>query len=216
VEPVHLEPLAMYSKNHDTPEQIPNGSVITLPNDPANQFRALKLLENAGLLTLKPEAAVGTRLAEAVAVQERLRPLVRTDRPLPPVRTAAGLDVAYFPGSDRLEAAAERLRATGSTVTTLPFDARSPETHGEVVDKAFADGDIDVTLVAFGVQGDNEQGWTDVEAAREQGVDAKRGIAIDAMNIDGSVRSARARLWPQTEWLKASLILSSLCTEKQR
>ncbi|GAA4864381.1 MULTISPECIES: decaprenylphospho-beta-D-erythro-pentofuranosid-2-ulose 2-reductase [Saccharopolyspora] len=70
-------------------------------------------------------------------------------------------------GSDRLEAAAERLRATGSTVTTLPFDARSPETHGEVVDKAFADGDIDVTLVAFGVQGDNEQGWTDVEAARE-------------------------------------------------
>ncbi|WP_433871338.1 MetQ/NlpA family ABC transporter substrate-binding protein [Saccharopolyspora sp. CA-218241] len=71
VEPVHLEPLAMYSKDHDTPEQIPNGSVITLPNDPANQFRALKLLENAGLITLKPEAAVGTRLAEAVADNPR-------------------------------------------------------------------------------------------------------------------------------------------------
>ncbi|WP_433871741.1 endonuclease V [Saccharopolyspora sp. CA-218241] len=46
-----------------------------------------------------------TTAAEAVAVQERLRPLVRADRPLPPVRTAAGLDVAYLPGSDRLVAA---------------------------------------------------------------------------------------------------------------
>jgi decaprenylphospho-beta-D-erythro-pentofuranosid-2-ulose 2-reductase len=69
--------------------------------------------------------------------------------------------------SDRLDAAAERLRQTGSTVTTIPFDARKPETHDEVVDKAFAEGDIDITLVAFGIQGDNEKGWTDVEAAHE-------------------------------------------------
>lgn len=65
-----------------------------------------------------------------------------------------------------MAAAVERLRQTGSTVTTLTFDARKPDTHAEVVDKAFAEGDIDVTLVAFGIQGDNEQGWTDVEAAR--------------------------------------------------
>jgi decaprenylphospho-beta-D-erythro-pentofuranosid-2-ulose 2-reductase len=69
--------------------------------------------------------------------------------------------------SDRLDAAAERLRQTGSTVTTIPFDAREPEEHDEVIDKAFAEGDIDITLVAFGIQGDNEKGWTDVETARE-------------------------------------------------
>ncbi|QUG99558.1 decaprenylphospho-beta-D-erythro-pentofuranosid-2-ulose 2-reductase [Saccharopolyspora erythraea] len=68
--------------------------------------------------------------------------------------------------ADLVEAAAERLRKTGSTVTTLPFEATDPQTHGEVVEKAFADGDIDVTLVAFGVQGDNEKGWTDPAAAR--------------------------------------------------
>lgn len=68
--------------------------------------------------------------------------------------------------SEDVEAAAERLRGLGSTVTTIPFEARKPETHGEVIDKAFADGDVDVTLVAFGVQGDNEKGWTDPEAAR--------------------------------------------------
>jgi decaprenylphospho-beta-D-erythro-pentofuranosid-2-ulose 2-reductase len=67
----------------------------------------------------------------------------------------------------RLDAAAEQLRGTGGTVSVLPFDARRPETHAEVVEKAFADGDIDVALVAFGVLGDQEAAWTDVAAARE-------------------------------------------------
>jgi mannose-1-phosphate guanylyltransferase/mannose-6-phosphate isomerase len=49
-----------------------------------------------------------------------------------------------------------------------------------------------------------------------RGVDPKRGIAIDAMNIDGTVRSPRSRLWPQTEWLKASLILATLSDDGRR
>ena len=57
--------------------------------------------------------------------------------------------------------------------------------------------------------------WRLYEAGLK-GVDPKRGIAIDAMNIDGSVRSPRARLWPQTEWLKASLILASLSDDGRR
>jgi decaprenylphospho-beta-D-erythro-pentofuranosid-2-ulose 2-reductase len=36
-----------------------------------------------------------------------------------------------------------------------------------VIEKAFADGDIDVTLVAFGILGDQDAAWTDVAAARE-------------------------------------------------
>jgi len=74
--------------------------------------------------------------------------------------------LAGRPGS-RLDAAADRLRATGSTVSVLPFDARAPETHPEVVEKAFADGDVDVTVVAFGILGDQEAAWTDVAVARE-------------------------------------------------
>ena len=68
--------------------------------------------------------------------------------------------------SEQQEAAAERLRKTGSTVKTLTFEAQDPETHSEVIDKAFADGDVDVTLVAFGMQADNEKGWTDAGVAR--------------------------------------------------
>ncbi|MDP1874111.1 AGE family epimerase/isomerase [Phenylobacterium sp.] len=44
-------------------------------------------------------------------------------------------------------------------------------------------------------------------AAGLRGVDPARGVAINALNDDFTVRDAAARLWPQTEWLKAALIL---------
>ncbi len=53
-------------------------------------------------------------------------------------------------------------------------------------------------------------------AAGRAGVAERPTIAIDAMNDDGTVRSRRARLWPQTEWLKASLILAETATDGER
>jgi decaprenylphospho-beta-D-erythro-pentofuranosid-2-ulose 2-reductase len=63
--------------------------------------------------------------------------------------------------SEQLEAAQKRLEGRRCAVQTVPFDALEFDTHDEVVHKAFAGGDIDVAIVAFGVLGDNEQAWTD-------------------------------------------------------
>lgn len=41
-----------------------------------------------------------------------------------------------------------------------------------------------------------------------RGVDAARGVAVDALDDSLTVTSARARLWPQTERLKAALLLA--------
>lgn len=41
-----------------------------------------------------------------------------------------------------------------------------------------------------------------------RGVDHQRGVAMDALDDDLSIRSDQARLWPQTERLKAALILA--------
>ena len=49
-----------------------------------------------------------------------------------------------------------------------------------------------------------------------KGVDAKYGVVIDAMDMGGAVRSARARLWSQAEWLKAALILAMLVDDPRR
>ncbi|WP_395651852.1 AGE family epimerase/isomerase [Brevundimonas sp.] len=48
------------------------------------------------------------------------------------------------------------------------------------------------------------------------GVSERMAVAVDAMNDDGTIRSHRARLWPQTEWLKAALILAELSHDGAR
>ncbi|MGN6065105.1 AGE family epimerase/isomerase [Brevundimonas diminuta] len=48
-----------------------------------------------------------------------------------------------------------------------------------------------------------------------EGVDARGQVAVDALDEEGSVRIRRARLWPQTEWLKASLLLADLCPSEE-
>jgi len=67
------------------------------------------------------------------------------------------------------------------------------------------------------------QSWA-LEAARrlfaagEHGLDRARGVAIDELDDALRPRSPRARLWPQTEWLKAALIMAEEAegTERER
>jgi decaprenylphospho-beta-D-erythro-pentofuranosid-2-ulose 2-reductase len=69
--------------------------------------------------------------------------------------------------SPRLDAAAAGLTGEGASVETVPFDALAPDTHVDAVAKAFAGGDVDVAVVAFGLLGDAEALWQDVDAAVE-------------------------------------------------
>ncbi|MFG2135559.1 decaprenylphospho-beta-D-erythro-pentofuranosid-2-ulose 2-reductase [Streptomyces sp. NPDC048650] len=56
--------------------------------------------------------------------------------------------------SAALEEAARRLRTRGAEVRTDAFDALETDRHEEILDKIFAEGDIDTVLLAFGVLGD--------------------------------------------------------------
>lgn len=53
-----------------------------------------------------------------------------------------------------------------------------------------------------------EQAAQRLYASGLRGLDPVRGVITDELNDDLTSRSARARLWPQTEWLKAALILA--------
>ena len=48
------------------------------------------------------------------------------------------------------------------------------------------------------------------------GFDPAKEVIIDNRNMNDSVRSERARLWPQTEWLKASLIFAATSDDGRR
>jgi decaprenylphospho-beta-D-erythro-pentofuranosid-2-ulose 2-reductase len=69
--------------------------------------------------------------------------------------------------SPRLDAAVAELREAGATVSTVDFEATDFDAHPATLDKAFADGDIDVAVVAFGLLGDAEQAWQDHSRAVE-------------------------------------------------
>jgi len=67
--------------------------------------------------------------------------------------------------SARRDAAREVLRGNGCTVDVVDFDARDTASHSATISECFAGGDVDVSLVAFGLLGDQEQAWTDVDTA---------------------------------------------------
>lgn len=50
-------PMGIYSEQYTDVAEIPEGGEITIPNDPTNQGRALLLLQDAGLVTLRDDAS---------------------------------------------------------------------------------------------------------------------------------------------------------------
>jgi decaprenylphospho-beta-D-erythro-pentofuranosid-2-ulose 2-reductase len=70
--------------------------------------------------------------------------------------------------SERRGAAAEGLARLGIEVDEVDFDATDRTSYERAVGAAFdAGGDIDVVLLAFGLLGDQERAWQDVDAALE-------------------------------------------------
>ena len=55
---VHIEPLGVYSKKIKKLADLKKGNSISVPNDPTNEARALRLLEANGVITIKPGALV--------------------------------------------------------------------------------------------------------------------------------------------------------------
>ncbi|MFF4083412.1 SDR family NAD(P)-dependent oxidoreductase [Streptomyces sp. NPDC001777] len=59
--------------------------------------------------------------------------------------------------SPALDAAADELRARGADVRTVDFDALDSGSHEAVLGEVFAEGDVDMVLLAFGIAGDQER-----------------------------------------------------------
>lgn len=51
----YIEPMGIYSKKYKKIEEVKEGAVVALADNPANTTRALRLLESAGLIKLKPD-----------------------------------------------------------------------------------------------------------------------------------------------------------------
>ena len=99
------------------------------------------------VLLLGGTSDIGLAVLERLAVGTRVRAVLAA-RPSP-----------------RRDAAVTRLRGAGHDVRAVDFDAEDVASHARTLDEAFAGGDVDVAVVAFGVLGDQERAWQDHPAA---------------------------------------------------
>ncbi|WP_234535449.1 decaprenylphospho-beta-D-erythro-pentofuranosid-2-ulose 2-reductase [Streptomyces shenzhenensis] len=109
--------------------------------------------------------------------------------------------------SPALDQAAAQLRALGPDVHTVPFDALDPESHETALGKVFADGDVDLVLLAFGILGD--------QATDER--EPVSAVRVAQTNYTGAVSaglvSARAL---QAQGHGSLVVLSSVAGERAR
>ncbi len=63
---IHVEPFALYSNKVKSLKDFKKKAVIAIPNDPTNEARALLLLEEAGLIALKPNAGINATPIDVV------------------------------------------------------------------------------------------------------------------------------------------------------
>ncbi|MCV7102694.1 decaprenylphospho-beta-D-erythro-pentofuranosid-2-ulose 2-reductase [Mycobacterium palustre] len=67
------------------------------------------------------------------------------------------------PGRD--DAVAQMKAAGARSVELIDFEALDTDSHPKTIDQAFAGGDVDVAIVAFGILGDAEELWQDQRKA---------------------------------------------------
>ncbi|MFI9613020.1 decaprenylphospho-beta-D-erythro-pentofuranosid-2-ulose 2-reductase [Streptomyces sp. NPDC052023] len=109
--------------------------------------------------------------------------------------------------SPALEKAADGLRAQGAQVHTVDFDALDPESHETVLGKVFAEGDVDMVLLAFGILGNQAHDEREPVSA----------VRVAQTNYTGAVSaglvSARAL---QSQGHGSLVVLSSVAAERPR
>ncbi|WP_336205104.1 MetQ/NlpA family ABC transporter substrate-binding protein [Nonomuraea sp. LPB2021202275-12-8] len=102
VTPVHLEPLGLYSKKSTELAALPAGATVAVPNDATNLGRALKLLADNGVVTLKEGAGTAATERDVTGNPKKLafKPLEAAQLP----RSLDDVDAAVINGNYALEA----------------------------------------------------------------------------------------------------------------
>ena len=59
-------PIGLYTKKFKSVAELPDGAVIGVPNDPSNEGRALRVLQNEGIIKLKDGTGILATIADIV------------------------------------------------------------------------------------------------------------------------------------------------------
>ncbi|GJF27530.1 lipoprotein [Kitasatospora sp. NE20-6] len=101
VESVHLEPLGVYSKKVKSVAELQDGAEVGVPNDATNEGRALKLLADNGVITLKSGAGTTATVQDIASNPKNLKFKELEAAQLP--RSLGDLDAAVVNGNYALD-----------------------------------------------------------------------------------------------------------------
>ena len=99
---VHYEPLGLYAGKVDAVTDLADGAQIAVPNDTTNEARALLLLQQEGLITLKEGAGINATKADIVENPKNLD-IVELEANQLPVRLQ-DVDMAVINGNYAIDA----------------------------------------------------------------------------------------------------------------
>lgn len=88
-----IYPMGLYSRQYHDLTELPQGALVAIPNDPSNEARALLLLQNARLITLKDGGNASSMPVDILTnpKQLKIKPIdaAQLPRTLPDVALAA-------------------------------------------------------------------------------------------------------------------------------
>ena len=73
VEGIHFEPFGLYPGKTKSLDALADGATVAVPNDATNEARALLLLQDAGLITLKDDAGINATTNDIVSNPKNLQ-----------------------------------------------------------------------------------------------------------------------------------------------
>ncbi|WP_079507310.1 MetQ/NlpA family ABC transporter substrate-binding protein [Mesobacillus jeotgali] len=107
---VPTAPMGIYSKKFKSLDKVAEGSAIAIPNDPTNAARAFLILQDAGLLTLDPNAdplTVSEKDVKDNVKKLQFKPIEAAQLP----RAVESVDLSAVPGNFALAAKMDLLDA---------------------------------------------------------------------------------------------------------
>ena len=157
---VPTAPMGLYSNKYKSLNEIADGSTIAIANDPTNLSRTLKLLQDAGLITIKSDIDPAKASEKDIADNPKNLEIALLEAAQLP-RAVEGTDLAAVPGNFALAAKMDLLSAIQLenmpdeyrnvlAVKTADLDAQFTKDLKEAIESAEFEQTIDTEFQGFG------------------------------------------------------------------